>query len=193
MTPAGWVPTFNAVRAGTGTVEHGAFMDESTVEEMLKRGTGFVPTLSSVIAIAYQHRLIGNNVMYQRILDDIVEAHNHSVNIAWRAGVPIATGTDTSGEIVEELELIMHATGASILDVLPSAGRTAAELAGVADKTGVIRPGLAADILIADGDLLEEGFEVLRRPRWVLKSGKIHEGKPLHFGVRLIQERGLVT
>ncbi|MFC4012943.1 amidohydrolase family protein [Nonomuraea purpurea] len=179
----------NAVVAGTDTVEHGAFMDDTVVAAMLERGTAFVPTLSSVIAIAFQHRLVGDMHLYQRILDDIVGPHMAGVALAWKAGVPVATGTDTNGEVVEELELIAEATGASVLEVLPSATRVAAEVAGLAGVTGVLEPGLAAEVLVADGDVIKEGLEVLRRPRWVLRSGTVHAGAPLPLGIRLSQLR----
>ena len=182
----------NAVRAGTDTIEHGAFLTPEAVEEMRAHGTALVPTLSSVIAIAYQHKLVGNEHMYQRILDDIVGAHMESVRIAWEAGVPIATGTDTSGEVVEELELIAEATGAGVVDVLRSATAVAAEIAGVADQRGRLAPGLRADLLIADGNLLTDGWEVLRRPRTVVKGGTAWDGAPMPFGVRLGQLRGLL-
>ncbi|MBM9463713.1 amidohydrolase family protein [Aeromicrobium sp. YIM 150415] len=183
----------NAVRAGTDTIEHGAFLTPESVREMVEHGTALVPTLSSVIAIGFQHRLIGNDHMYQRIMDDIVGAHMESVRLAWEAGVPIGAGTDTSGEVVEELELIAEATGAGIVDVLRTATATAARIAGVEDVRGRIVPGMRADLLIADGHLLDEGWEVLRRPRQVFKDGASHDGQPMPFGVRLGQLRGLLT
>ena len=181
----------NAVRAGTGTIEHGAFLDEEAVAAMVERGTGLVPTLSSVIAIAFQHRLVGNDDMYKRILEDIVGRHMESVRMAWNAGVPVAAGTDTSGEVVEELKLITEATGAPIIDVLRCATATAAELAGVESHTGTLEPGKAADIVVAEGDLLKEGWQVLRRPRTVFKDGISYSGEAMPLGVRLGQLNGL--
>ncbi|GAA3597403.1 amidohydrolase family protein [Kineosporia mesophila] len=182
----------NAVRAGSSTIEHGAFMDAAVVAEMVEHGTAFVPTLSSVAGIGWQHRLYGNEYLFGRIQNEIVGRHMESVALAWKAGVPVVTGTDTSGEVVEELELIAEATGADRLDVLASATRTAAQVARHSDLTGTIVPGLRADLLVAEGDLLTEGFEVLRRPRWVLRDGVVTPGRPLPLGVRLSQLRGLV-
>ncbi|WP_055554759.1 amidohydrolase family protein [Streptomyces sp. NBRC 110028] len=175
----------NAVRAGSDTIEHGAFCTPQVITAMLEHGTSLVPTLSSVIAIGFQHRLVGNEHMYQRIMDDIVAPHMESVRLAWEAGVPVAAGTDTSGEVVEELELIGEATGADVLDLLPAATSTAADMAGVGERYGSIEPGKHADLLLADGNLLTEGLEVLRRPVTVWRHGVAHAGLRLPYGVRL--------
>lgn len=181
----------NAVLASSDTIEHGAFMDAEVIALMVERGTAFVPTLSSVIGIAWQHRLYGNEYLFGRLDSEIVGRHAASVRDAWAAGVPVATGTDTSGEVVEELELLQEITGATVLDVLASATRTAAEIAGTASVSGTLEPGKTADLLVAEGDLLAEGFSMLRRPRWVLRSGVPWEGAPMPLGVRLSQLNGL--
>ncbi len=181
----------NAVGAGADTIEHGAFMDDEVIAAMRQRGTAFVPTLSSVAGIAWQHRLYGNEYLFNRINDDIVGRHMDSVRLAWAAGVPVATGTDTSGEVVEELELIAEATGQGPLAVLPAATRIAAGVAG--RGTGMLTAGSPASLVIAEGDLLTEGFEVLRRPRAVLHGELVVPGAPLELGVRLRQLRGLVA
>jgi imidazolonepropionase-like amidohydrolase len=182
----------NAVVAGSGTIEHGTFMDDQVISLMLEHGTAYVPTLSSVAGIAWKHRLAGDDYLYNRISDEIIGRHMDSVRMAWAAGVPIGTGTDSSGEVVEELELIAEATGASLLEVLASATRTAASIAGLTDTTGTLTPGLAAELVVVDGDLLTEGFEALRRPRWVMRAGELHPGAPMPLGVRLSQMRGLI-
>jgi len=182
----------NAVVAGSGTIEHGTFMDDTVIALMLEHGTAYVPTLSSVAGIAWKHRLAGDEYLFERISSEIIGRHMQSVRDAWAAGVPVGTGTDSSGEVVEELELIAEATGAGILEVLASATRTASAIAGLSDTTGTLAPGLAAELVVVDGDLLADGFDVLRRPRWVYRSGSIHAGAPMPLGVRLSQLRGLV-
>ncbi|MCU1405947.1 MAG: hypothetical protein JWQ43_2250 [Glaciihabitans sp.] len=182
----------NAVVAGSGTIEHGTFMDETVIGLMLEHGTAFVPTLSSVAGIAWKHRLAGDEYLFERISTEIIGRHMESVRMAWAAGVPVGTGTDSSGEVVEELELIAEATGAGILEVLASATRTASSIAGLTETTGTLTPGLAAELVVVDGDLLTEGFEALRRPRWVYRSAALHTGAPMPLGVRLSMQRGLV-
>lgn len=182
----------NAVVAGSGTIEHGTFIDDEVIALMLEHGTAYVPTLSSVAGIAWKHRLAGDEYLFERISREIIGRHMESVRLAWTAGVPVGTGTDSSGEVVEEVELIAEATGAGVLDVLASATRTASGIAGLGDTTGTLVPGLAAELVVVDGDLLAEGFEALRRPRWVYRSGTLHAGAPMPLGVRLSQLRGLV-
>ncbi|GAB2895149.1 amidohydrolase family protein [Streptomyces mayteni] len=181
----------NAIEAGVDTVEHGAFMDDETVALMVERGTAHVPTISGLIAIAFQYRMIGQESMARRILTDIIDRLRNSARLTWLAGVPVGTGTDTSGEVVEELELLQEATGAATVDVLRAATSTAAGIAGVGEQTGSLVPGKAADVLVVDGDVLAEGLDVLRRPRWVLRAGAVFEGAPMPLGVRVSMLRGI--
>ncbi|MFH5821144.1 amidohydrolase family protein [Georgenia sp. AZ-5] len=174
-------------RSATPSIEHGAFMDEGVIPEMVARGTAYVPTLSSVIAIAYRHKVAGSTDMYEAIMTDIVGRHMDSVRMAWAAGVPVATGTDTNGEVVEELELLAEATGANPLDVLPAATSVAAEVVGLGGTTGVLEPGLAADVVV-DGDV-RAGFEALWRPRWGVRDGVVFDGAPMPLGLRLTEMR----
>jgi hypothetical protein len=40
-------------------------------------------------------------------------------------------------------------------------------------------------VLVVDGDLVGGSLEVLRRPRWVLRDGVVHDAKPMPLGVRM--------
>ncbi len=181
----------NAVEAGVDTIEHGAFMDDAAVALMLERGTAHVPTISGLVAIAFQYRMIGNEAMAEQILTDIIGRLQDSARRTWHGGVAVGTGTDTSGEVVEELELLQEATGAATVDVLSAATSTAARIAGIDELTGSLVPGKAADVLVVDGDVLADGLDVLRRPRWVLRAGALFEGAPMPLGVRLSMLRGV--
>ncbi|WP_353203299.1 amidohydrolase family protein [Sphingomonas sp.] len=70
-----------------------------------------------------------------------------------QAGVRIVAGTDGSGlELVRELELYQQA-GLSNAEALQSATIVPARMTGMADRTGSITPGKAADVILVDGDV----------------------------------------
>jgi len=80
----------------------------------------------------------------------------------FRAGVPLVVGTDAGNPLVfpgpsmhHELRLWVQA-GIPPAVALQAATANAAKLLGAADKIGAIRPGLDADLLLVDGNPLED-------------------------------------
>jgi imidazolonepropionase-like amidohydrolase len=93
--------------------------------------------------------------------DRVREAHRDSFRRAVRAGVRIAMGTDAGtpfnrhGANAEEIAL-MVACGMEPAAALLAATREAAELLDLAHETGAVTPGRWADLLILDGDPLQD-------------------------------------
>ena len=75
---------------------------------------------------------------------------------------------------LHEMELLRRA-GLSTVAILTAATRSAAETLGIIDKVGTIAVGKVADLVILDGDLLQD-FSALRRTVAVLKAGRIVHG-----------------
>jgi imidazolonepropionase-like amidohydrolase len=80
------------------------------------------------------------------------------------SGVRIALGTDTIGAIpgtppgistIEELELLAEA-GLPAAKIIEAGSRNAAEHLGLLDQLGTIEPGKIADLIIVDGDPLQD-------------------------------------
>jgi imidazolonepropionase-like amidohydrolase/ABC-type multidrug transport system permease subunit len=81
---------------------------------------------------------------------------------AWHAGVPLAMGTDAGNPLVfhgaslhRELQLWVQA-GIPVTVALQAATVNAARLLGAQDRIGAIRPGMDADLLLVDGNPLED-------------------------------------
>ncbi len=107
-------------------------------------------------------------VEWQRQLEFVGRAHRH--------GVKIAAGTDMPNPFIlpgaglhDELELL-HSTGMPRHAVIEAATRAGAELLGVDGDLGTVEKGKVADLLIVEGDPLED-LGCLRRPWAVLKAG----------------------
>ena len=97
-----------AVQAGVDTIEHGGWLDEEVVDEMVRRGTWYVPTF----AVYRWHGTIGPEFKQIRARG-MREDHLKSFALAREAGVRIAMGTDIGGygygDTALELELLVEA------------------------------------------------------------------------------------
>ncbi len=99
------------------------------------------------------------------------------------AGVPIVVGSDTPYQdwavyafhgpsTLREIELVAQA-GLSPMQALEAATRVAAEMLGLADEIGTLEIGKRADLVIVDGDPLQD-LRALRRVRWTVRNGVAH-------------------
>jgi imidazolonepropionase-like amidohydrolase len=91
------------------------------------------------------------------------------------AGVPICAGTDLGavcafpGELPDEIKRL-HNVGMSKTDAIRAATINAARMLRVEDRLGSVEPGRNSDIIIIDGNPLED-LDALRRVRVVGKNG----------------------
>jgi imidazolonepropionase-like amidohydrolase len=104
------------------------------------------------------------------------------------AGVTLVVGTDwvngpakvddprllPGAKTLHEMELLRRA-GLSPTMVLTAATRNAAEALGIMDKVGAIAEGKLADLVILDGDPLQD-FSALHKTVAVLKGGRVAYG-----------------
>ena len=166
----------NAVRGGIDSVEHGIFMTEQCVEEMLERGTYLVPTLSAVRNIL---AMKGKGVPDYAIekSERVVDRHKQSIKMFYDAGGKIAMGTDAGtpfnkhGENAQELEYMVE-IGIGALDALRFSTSEAAELVDLYQE-GRIKDGNFADFLVVEGDPTVDIQMVSRKQnhRMVVKRG----------------------
>jgi len=94
------------------------------------------------------------------------------------AGVPIVAGTDGSGiELVHELEIYVQA-GFSPAEALAAATIVPARLVGREAKTGSIKVGKAADLVLVEGDPSTRVGD-LRQTRVVMLDGTLLDADAL--------------
>ena len=170
-----------AVRNGVRSIEHGIYLDEETVALMVERGAWLVPTLHApraVIAAAAAGVPLPQAAVEKAHV--VAEAHVASVRLAHEAGVRIAMGTDCGvgphGTNLEELGL-MTGAGLTPLDALHATTGSAADLLGVGDDRGRIRPGLRADLVVVDGDP-DDVHDLAARVRSVHLDGREVHRRP---------------
>ncbi len=151
---------YAAVKAGVRSIEHGTYLSDSTLRLMKEKGTWLVPTWITVRDLAepdgdYDDPILtlrGRNML------PILAA---TVRRAHQMGVRIATGADTDygpaslSRIASEAALLVSA-GMTPLEALRAATTSTAELLRIADRTGQIREGYEADLILLEGNPLQD-------------------------------------
>jgi imidazolonepropionase-like amidohydrolase len=168
-----------AVRNGVRSIEHGVYLDDEAIGMMLDRGTWLVPTLvapRAVLDLAATGVRFADAVLAKARM--VLDVHTDSIRRAIAAGVRVAMGTDSGvaahGANLREVAL-MAQCGMTPAAALYATTGAAAELLGVADELGHVRPGYRADLVVVDGDALD--LETLRgRVRAVYQDGRLVSG-----------------
>jgi len=174
----------NAVRAGVDSIEHGIYMDDQCLREMLEAETVLVPTFSALQAML-DHAGRGIPDYMVDKARQVEERHRQSIRMYYEAGGRIAMGTDAGtpfnahGANCTELKHMVN-NGMLARDALVAATSCAADLVGLSDR-GRIVVGAKADLLVVEGDPCAQIEAVAERVnhRLVVKSGVHLAGDPL--------------
>jgi imidazolonepropionase-like amidohydrolase len=174
----------NAVVAGVESIEHGIYLNDQIIDEMIKRGTYLVATLIapvSVLKLAESNP--GSMPTYGvRKSKEVIVDHQASFKYAVERGVKIAFGTDTGvgvhGTNAGELQLMVDG-GMKPRDVLVAVTKTAAECARVGHLVGTIEVGKRADIVAVSGDPLANVSILENRDafRLIMKDGQVFKNE----------------
>jgi len=165
--------------AGVDSIEHGAALDDDLVEKMVRQGTWLVPTFTVLRKIVALGELSPCPVpaYMPRKARALLDQQAISFRKALDAGVKMAMGTDLGsfghGQNAGELAYLVEA-GMTPMQALVAATRMGAECMGFGDEVGVLRAGMLADLLVVDGDPLED-VRILQdrgRLRLIMKGGK---------------------
>jgi imidazolonepropionase-like amidohydrolase len=108
---------------------------------------------------------------------------NKSLQIMKAAGVRMGFGTDLLGALSprQSTEFALRAAVLPGIDILRSACSINAEIMGQSDRLGCVREGAAADLLVVDGNPLED-ISLLggdgENLSVILTAGKLHKVAP---------------
>ena len=146
------------IEVGIRTIEHGNFLDEDSAKLMTQAGAYLVPTLVTYQILAEQGPSIRLTPGQMEKVGTILEFGGRSLDIAKRAGVKMAFGTDliTPRTDYQTQEFTIRAEVLSPAEVIHSATVISAEVVRMAGKLGVVAPGAHADMLVVDGNPLED-------------------------------------
>ena len=164
-------------KAGIDSIEHGFFLDDEAIDLLLEHGTYFVPTLAALYYIIEAGPDAGIPEFMVEKAKRCSDAQLASVEKAWKASVPIATGNDggtpfnTSDNLAGELEQLV-AGGFSPQEALLAATRVSSKLLRMEDEIGTVEAGKLADLVVLGADPLEDISNV-RKVEMVIKGGQI--------------------
>jgi len=160
-----------ALDGGCDSIEHGLEISDAQLQQMVRQGTWYCPTLLPY----YQNWAAADTPGGKR---DRARAAVHEITFpkALRAGVKIVYGTDMGGipwdhPIAEEFSM-MTKLGMSPKDAIRSATASAAEMLDAKGDLGVVAAGAYADLIAVAGNPLEDIGE-LGKVRFVMKNGEI--------------------
>lgn len=167
----------NSLDAGVDTIEHGIYLTQALMNQMLRQGTALVPTLTPMRRILQESDEIQLPAYAVEKMRRTSVPWLESFRRASEAGIPIVAGTDAGtpgnphGSVAIEVKFMVQA-GLSEERALGSATHVAAKAIGMADKVGSIKPGLFADLIFVRGNPLED-IQVLDNLCGVIKDGEV--------------------
>ncbi|MGM9543022.1 MAG: amidohydrolase family protein [Candidatus Limivicinus sp.] len=168
-----------ALENGVDTIEHGAKPDEEILRLFKQRGAALVATLSPALPFALFDREVSNCTEIAQfngkiVFDGIIDCAKACVV----QGIPVGLGTDTGCPYVthygmwRELVYFSKFCGVSNAFALYTATCRNAEIAGLGDQLGTVEPGKLADLIVTEGNPLED-LQTLRNVSMVVTGGKI--------------------
>jgi imidazolonepropionase-like amidohydrolase len=160
-----------ALAAGVDSIEHGILLDDQAADYMAENNVSLVPTLTGIQQIVDFGPERGVPQFIIERAAGYVDAHKETVARARSAGVRMAAGTDSSGELRMELEQLVDA-GLTNGEAIVAATRSGAEVLELERDVGTLEAGKLADILAVEGNPLERITDV-RNVRLVLFGGDI--------------------
>jgi imidazolonepropionase-like amidohydrolase len=159
-----------ALRAGVDTIEHGDGLTDALIDELVKKGVYWVPTITVGAYVAPGR---GGN------WTQMVDLEKAAFQKALKKNVKIALGTDAGGfdwkEINQAREFEYYVNyGMTPMQAIRSGTTVPAELLGWSDKMGTVAAGKWADLVAVSGDPLKDITE-LQHVQFVMKGGTVYK------------------
>jgi imidazolonepropionase-like amidohydrolase len=147
-----------AMHGGVRTIEHGNLIDEPAARLMVEKRAFLVANLVTYQVMKERAAQFGMTADMLAKNDLVLEHGFRSLEICKRAGVPVAYGSDLLGQLQDEQsrEFLIRAEVMKPLEVIQSATTVAARVLRQEGKLGVVAPGACADVLLVDGNPLED-------------------------------------
>jgi imidazolonepropionase-like amidohydrolase len=143
---------------GVRTIEHATLIDEPTAQIVVKSGAFVVPTLAVIDAFSSQGPALGLPQASQEKLKVIARHAQRSLEIVRDAKIPVGFGTDLLGPLHERnlTEFTLRKDVFTPVEILRSATSINARILQSEGELGCIAPGAYADLIVVDGDPLQD-------------------------------------
>lgn len=167
---------------GVRTIEHGNLIDEESCRLFVQHGAFLTPTLATYSALAAEGVEAGLPADLQSKIHIVLDAGARALELAQRQGVRMVFGSDLLGRMqrfqLNEFNLRKDIVPA--VDLIRSATCTAAEAFLRESEFGVVAPGARADLLVVEGNPLED-ITVLTAPekhiKAIMKFGRFYKNE----------------
>ena len=167
----------NAVTAGVNSIDHGIFLDEEACVQMAAQGISLVPSFGPFVY--YEFKRIAEPWRWQRSLG-VHEHHVRSFQMAIAHGVEVALGSDNgapsrfrAGDNAEEYAFMVEA-GMPPERAIVAGALDAARLLRLDALTGSLEPGKLADLVVIDGNPLDDITTLHGRVVFVMRGGLVY-------------------
>ena len=170
----------HAVECGVRSIEHGNLIDREAAAAMAEKDAFLVPTLAAYEATDRHGKELGLPEIAMEKLKIVLDRGLGAIEIAAEAGVRVGFGTDLLGAThhYQSLGLNIQAEAQNAHGVITAATATNAAILGREGELGVIAAGALADLLVVDGDPLQDlglldgqGAHLLA----IVKGGQFHK------------------
>jgi imidazolonepropionase-like amidohydrolase len=166
------------IECGVRVIEHATMIDDPTAQLVADRGAFVVPTLAIVVTLAEAGQELGLPPEGQEKARYALDAAMRGLESMRNAKVKIGFGTDLLGNTYVQRcrEFVIRREAFSDLDLLRQATSTNAALLQLEGKLGCVKDGAYADLLVVDGDPLQD-IGVLaddgQHLRIIMRSGEL--------------------
>lgn len=166
-----------AIECGVKSIEHGNLITPETAKLAKERGAFVVPTNIVYDRLAKDGASLGLPPVSVAKIEDVRSAGFNALKVLHEAGVTMIYGTDLLGEMHEHQseEFVLRGEHLPAADVIRSATLDAAKALGYEGRLGTIAAGAFADLIVVDGNPLEDLSLLTGQGRhmpFIIKSGK---------------------
>ncbi len=148
----------HAVGCGVRSIEHGNLIDREAAAAMADKKAFLVPTLAAYEATDRHGEELGLPEVSMEKLKLVLDRGLGAIEIAAEAGVQVGFGTDLLGAThhYQSLGLNIQAEAQNAHGVIAAATATNAAILDREGELGVVAAGALADLLVVDGDPLQD-------------------------------------
>ena len=165
-----------AVRAGVRTIEHGTLLGAETLALMRDKNTCFAPTLTFWVDMLEPGGESDHPTLAARAREMLPVART-AVARATKSGVRVVAASDMRYDSSSVLGIAhevaeLARSGMSPLAALQSATSVSAACLGIGGRTGAVKAGLEADLVVLDRDPIAD-LRAVEHPVLVVNDGQI--------------------
>lgn len=169
-----------AAAAGVRTIEHGNLIDAPAAKAMAEKGMFLIANLVAYYAMKERAADFGMSGDMLAKNDLVIDGGLRSLEICKAAGVPVAYGSDLLGalQVDQSREFLLRSAVLSPLEIIRSATTIGAQVIRMEGKLGTLAPGAFADLIVIDGNPLQNlGLfqEQGRHLAAIMKGGRFHK------------------